>query len=50
VTGEAASADELLTLLRSQPFDVVVLDVTLGMRSGIDLLKQIKTSSRNFPC
>ncbi len=43
VTGEAASADELLTLLRAQPFDVVVLDLTLGSRDGIDLLKIIKS-------
>jgi len=43
VTGEAASADELLTLLRAHPFDVVVLDLSLGSRDGIDLLKQIKS-------
>src|SRR5438067_5813572 len=43
VTGEAASADELLTLLCAQPFDVVVLDLTLGSRDGIDLLKTIKS-------
>ena len=43
VTGEAASADELLTLLRAQSFDVVVLDLTLGSRDGIDLLKTIKS-------
>ncbi|HKR66591.1 MAG TPA: response regulator transcription factor [Thermoanaerobaculia bacterium] len=43
VTGEAASADELLTLLRKQPFDVVVLDLSLGSRDGIELLKIIKS-------
>jgi DNA-binding NarL/FixJ family response regulator len=41
VTGEASSADELLTLLRARPFDVVVLDLKLGMRDGIELLKHI---------
>jgi len=41
VAGEASSADELLTLLRAQPFDVVVLDLTLGMRDGLELLKHI---------
>ncbi|MEA2570401.1 MAG: two-component system, NarL family, invasion response regulator UvrY [Acidobacteriota bacterium] len=41
VTGEASSADELLTLLRTRPFDVVVLDLTLGRRDGIELLKHI---------
>jgi DNA-binding NarL/FixJ family response regulator len=43
VTGEAASADELLTLLRTRPFDVVVLDLTFGSRDGIDLVKTIKS-------
>jgi two-component system, NarL family, invasion response regulator UvrY len=49
VDGEAASADELLTLLRSRPFDVLVLDLTLGMRSGIDLLKQVKSEFPRLP-
>jgi two-component system invasion response regulator UvrY len=43
VSGEAASADELLTLLRARPFDIVVLDLTLGMRNGLELLKHIKS-------
>ncbi len=49
VAGEAADADELLTLLRSRPFDVLVLDLTLGMRSGIDLLKQIRSEFPRLP-
>jgi DNA-binding NarL/FixJ family response regulator len=47
--GEAGSADELLTLLRSKPFDLVVLDLTLGMRSGFDLLKHIKCVFPRIP-
>jgi len=49
VTGEAASADELLTLIRSAHFDVVVLDLSLGQRSGIDLLKQVKSEFPELP-
>jgi two-component system invasion response regulator UvrY len=49
ITGEAGSADDLLTLLRSRQFDVVVLDLTLGMRSGLDLLKQIKSEFPGLP-
>ena len=49
VTGEAASADELLTLVRAQPFDVVVLDLSLGNRDGIDLLKSIKSERPSLP-
>lgn len=43
ITGEAASADELLTLVRAHPFDVLVLDLSLGSRDGIDLLKVLKS-------
>jgi two-component system invasion response regulator UvrY len=49
VTGEASSAAELLTLLRSHSFDVLVLDLTLGVRSGFDLLEQIKSEFPRLP-
>src|SRR5256885_9265380 len=49
LAGEAGSADELLTLLRDQPFDLVVLDLSLGTRSGIDMLKQIKSEFPRLP-
>src|SRR6266481_6608340 len=49
LAGEAASADELITLLRSRPFDLVVLDLSLGKRSGIDILKQIKSEFPRLP-
>jgi two-component system, NarL family, invasion response regulator UvrY len=49
VTGEAGSADELLTLLLSGPVDVVVLDLGLGERSGIEVLKHIKSEFRRLP-
>jgi len=43
LAAEAGSAEELLTVLRTGPFDLVVLDVTLGPRSGLELLKQIRS-------
>ncbi len=49
VAGEAGSAEELLTLLRSAGFDIVVLDLTLGLRSGIDLLKQVRSEFPSLP-
>jgi two-component system, NarL family, invasion response regulator UvrY len=49
VSGEAGSAEELLTLLRSATFDIVVLDLTLGLRSGIDLLKQVRSEFPSLP-
>lgn len=49
VAGEAASADELLTLLRTRPVDTVLLDVGLGERDGIEVLKQIRASFPRLP-
>jgi two-component system, NarL family, invasion response regulator UvrY len=42
LTGEAASADELFALLRSASHDLVVLDLGLGKRSGLELVRHIK--------
>ena len=47
VVGEAGSAEELLALLRRTPVDVLILDVSLGERSGIDLLPQIREIQPN---
>jgi len=49
VAGEAASADELLTLLRTRPVDAVILDVGLGDRDGIEVLKQIRAAFPRLP-
>ena len=49
VAGEAASADDLLTLLRTRPVDAVILDVGLGERDGIEVMKQIKASFPRVP-
>jgi DNA-binding NarL/FixJ family response regulator len=43
LVGEAGSADEVFDVLRSRAVDVVVLDLTLGDRDGIDLLKHIRS-------
>src|SRR5438067_4869276 len=42
VSAEVGSADDVLPALRAQPIDVVVLDVSLRGRSGIELLGQIR--------
>ena len=49
VAGEAASADELLTMLRTRPVDAVILDVGLGERDGIEVLKHIRMSFPRLP-
>ena len=39
---EAADADQALEALRGEKFDVVILDVSLGSRGGLDILPQIR--------
>jgi DNA-binding NarL/FixJ family response regulator len=43
VVGEAESGDQLLAVLRSRPVDVVVLDLGLGARTGLEMLEHIKS-------
>ncbi len=42
ITHEAASGEEALRLVRSQPFDCVVLDNQLGDTTGSDLLQRLR--------
>ena len=43
VIGEAQNADEMFELLSKDKIDIVVLDITLPGRSGLDLISEIKT-------
>lgn len=49
VIGEAENASGALDLLRSRSWDVVVLDITIPPRSGLDLLKEIKRDRPFLP-
>jgi DNA-binding NarL/FixJ family response regulator len=42
VTGEAASAHEALELAREREWDVVVLDILMPSRGGLDVLKELR--------
>ena len=42
VAGEAASVPEALSLLRSRRFQLLLLDISLPGRTGVELLKQIR--------
>ena len=42
VEGEAGNAEEALALVRRTDFDLVVLDVSLPGRSGLDLLRDLR--------
>jgi len=49
VTGEAASAAEVLEMVRRRPCDVVLLDITMHGRSGLDALHDIKGEKPDLP-
>ena len=43
MVGEAENGTELLALLGRQPCDIVVLDISMPGKSGLDILKEIKS-------
>ena len=43
VAGEAANGLEALKQLHEQPFDVLLMDMSMPGRSGIELIKQVKS-------
>lgn len=49
VVGEAANASELLNMLSKQSPDIVILDIAMPGRSGMDVLKDIKKFYPNLP-
>ena len=49
VFGEASTAAEALTLVREQAWDAVVLDLSLGGRSGLEVLKEMKLINPKLP-
>jgi len=42
VAGEASTGQEALQKIRSSNFDMVIMDISLPDRSGLDMLEQIK--------
>ena len=49
VTGEAASGSEAVQLVRGAEFDVVLLDISMPDRNGIDTLKTLKQLRPTLP-
>jgi two-component system invasion response regulator UvrY len=47
--GEASTAPEALRLVREKDWDVVVLDLSLGDRSGLECLKELKQLRPHLP-
>jgi DNA-binding NarL/FixJ family response regulator len=49
VCGEADNAADALRLLETAKADIVIVDLTLKGRSGLELLKDLKAGSTNVP-
>ena len=49
VFGEATNAQEALETLDAQDWDVIVLDISMPGRSGLDVLKEIKRERPQVP-
>lgn len=49
VVGEASDGNEVMDLIRSIPIDVLILDMSMPGRSGIELIKQVKSECPKLP-
>jgi two-component system invasion response regulator UvrY len=49
VLGEAQNCQEVLDLVRQQDWDVVILDITMPDRGGLDVLKDLKQEHPKLP-
>lgn len=47
--GEAQNANEIMSLIRSQTFDLVILDLALPDKNGLEVLKDVKREHPKLP-
>jgi len=46
---EAADGREALRLARSEPFDLIIIDIKMPGKHGIEAIEQIRESNKNVP-
>ena len=49
VIGESCNGEDLLSLIRDSKSDVILLDIAMPGKSGLDLLKQLKSEHPKLP-
>lgn len=49
VGGEAGNGHEVIAMIQSEPWDVLMLDMTMPGKSGIELIKQAKLLAPKLP-
>ena len=49
VAGEAANGNDVLRMVREQPWDVLVTDMSMPGRNGIELIKLVKAARPKLP-
>src|SRR5713226_9497267 len=49
ICAEAGNAQEVVAQVRSRPWDLVILDITMPGRSGLDLLRDLKQLRPDLP-
>jgi len=49
VAGEAATGNEAIALVRANEFDVMLLDISMPDKNGIDTLKTVKQARPELP-
>ena len=49
VTGEASNSKEVFEIITKQNYDIVILDINMPGKSGLDLLKDLKVQFPDLP-
>lgn len=49
VAGQAANGNELMQLVRERPWDVLILDMSMPGRNGLDLIRMVKDERPELP-
>src|SRR6516165_8528613 len=49
VTAEASDGNDALKVIQRQPCDVVLLDITMPNKNGMDVLKELRAQSPRLP-